>query len=172
MTSLKRHRGASRPLADKLGLRPGAQVLVLNGPRSYYASLGRIADTLRFATRARSGVHMVHLFAGDRQQLARAWPRAQRSLAPDGALWVSWPKRSSARATDLDENQVRTFGLAQGMVDVRVCSVDPTWSALKFVYRLRDRPALVRHMSSAGRRATRGRARSGKTSLPDGRSRP
>jgi hypothetical protein len=54
-------------------------------------------------------------------------------------LWVSWPKKSSKVPTDLDENIIRDFGLLQGLVDVKVCAVDETWSGLKFVYRTKDR---------------------------------
>jgi hypothetical protein len=54
-------------------------------------------------------------------------------------VWVSWPKKSSGVSTDLDENIVREIGLQAGMVDVKVCAVDETWSGLKFVFRLKDR---------------------------------
>ena len=56
-----------------------------------------------------------------------------------GILWISWPKKSSGKTTDLDENMVREIGLKGGLVDVKVCAVDETWSALKFVFRLKDR---------------------------------
>ena len=65
------------------------------------------------------------------------------AMASDGMLWVCWPKKTSAVDSDLDENIVRGMGLAAGLVDVKVCAVDGTWSGLKFVYRLRDRPAAV-----------------------------
>ena len=61
------------------------------------------------------------------------------SPAPAGMLWVSWPKKSSGVATDLDENVVRDIGLAAGLVDVKVCAVTDVWSGLKFVRRLKDR---------------------------------
>jgi len=54
-------------------------------------------------------------------------------------LWVSWPKKTSGVPTDLNENVVRDFGLANGLVDVKVCAIDDTWSGLKFVRRLSDR---------------------------------
>jgi hypothetical protein len=60
-------------------------------------------------------------------------------LAPNGSLWVSWPKKSSGVPTELTENVVRDFGLKHGLVDVKVCAVDETWSGLKFVRRLKDR---------------------------------
>ena len=54
-------------------------------------------------------------------------------------LWISWPKKSSGVASDLDENVVRHFGLKAGLVDVKVCAVSEVWSGLKFVIRLKDR---------------------------------
>jgi hypothetical protein len=65
-------------------------------------------------------------------------------LAPAGMLWVSWPKKSSGVATDLDENKIRGIGLAAGLVDVKVCAVTEVWSGLKFVRRLKDRQAAKR----------------------------
>ncbi|MFZ0540210.1 MAG: hypothetical protein WA412_18640 [Candidatus Sulfotelmatobacter sp.] len=63
-------------------------------------------------------------------------------LAPAGILWVSWPKKSSGVASDLDENVVRDIGLAAGLVDVKVCAVTEVWSGLKFVRRMKDRKTL------------------------------
>jgi hypothetical protein len=60
-------------------------------------------------------------------------------MTVDGALWIAWPKRASGVPTDLGDNVVREYGLAAGLVDVKVCAVDETWSAIKFVVRLRDR---------------------------------
>ena len=57
-------------------------------------------------------------------------------------FWISWPKKSSGVATDLTEDQIREIGLANGMVDVKVCAVNDVWSGLKFVFRLKDRSKL------------------------------
>jgi hypothetical protein len=63
----------------------------------------------------------------------------KQALATNGMLWVSWPKGSSGVETDLNENVVREVGLKNGLVDLKVCAVDETWSGLKFVYRRKDR---------------------------------
>jgi hypothetical protein len=65
--------------------------------------------------------------------------KSKKALTRDGMLWVSWPKKASKVETDLDENIIREFGLAQGLVDVKVCAVSEIWSGLKFVFRLKDR---------------------------------
>ncbi|HWF35377.1 MAG TPA: DUF3052 domain-containing protein, partial [Solirubrobacteraceae bacterium] len=64
-------------------------------------------------------------------------------LDPAGGLWIAWPKRSSGVATDLSEGTVREAGLGTGLVDNKVCAIDHTWSGLRFVVRLADRPRLV-----------------------------
>jgi hypothetical protein len=70
-------------------------------------------------------------------------------------LWIAWPKRASGKATDLDENLVRDTGLGFGLVDVKVCAIDETWSGLKFVIRLKDRPARDREKHEKNRQGRR-----------------
>jgi hypothetical protein len=102
--------------------------------------LGKLPEGVElFAGRA-SGLDVLHLFVGDRGQLTEAFPRAKRRINPSGMLWVSWPKQTSALKSDLNENTVRDIGLAHGLVDVKVAAIDQDWSALKFVYRTKDRP--------------------------------
>jgi len=101
---------------------------------------GEARDQGRLARAARRRAARLR---GDARALAgrrRALPRLARRIERDGALWISWPKRASGVSTDLDENVVRAIGLASSLVDVKVCAVDDTWSGLKFVYRLADRP--------------------------------
>ena len=69
----------------------------------------------------------------------REFPKLAQKLQQDGMLWIAWPKKASGVATDLLENSVRRIGLDAGLVDVKVCAVNDTWSGLKFVYRLTDR---------------------------------
>jgi len=74
-----------------------------------------------------------------KSQLEKRFAGLRDRLAPDGMLWISWPKQSSGAPTDLSENVIRAVGLELGLVDVKVCAVDSTWSGLKFVRRLSDR---------------------------------
>ena len=80
-------------------------------------------------------------FAASRADLLRMLPRAhKRKLHPSGGLWICWPKKASGIATDVTESDVRNLGLAAGLVDNKVCAVDQTWSGLRLVVRLEDRP--------------------------------
>jgi hypothetical protein len=91
------------------------------------------------SARLAPNLDFIHAFFRSADALAGAFPRLKKSLAKDGALWISWPKKSSPLAGDLDEGGVRSIGLENGLVDVKVCAVDDDWSGLKFVYRLKDR---------------------------------
>ena len=82
---------------------------------------------------------MIIAFSKDRKALEAGFARWKRALAKNGALWACWPKKASGVVTDLCERDVRHAGLASGLVDVKICAVDETWSGLRFVYRLKDR---------------------------------
>lgn len=84
-------------------------------------------------------VDFIHLFAEDEAVLKSYFPRLKRQLNKEGVLWVSWIKKSSKKETDITESDVRRLGLESGLVDVKICAVDEDWSALKFVYRKKDR---------------------------------
>jgi hypothetical protein len=78
--------------------------------------------------------------ARKRAELERRFDSLARTIAPAGGLWIAYPKRTACVATDLREGIVRELGLAHGLVDNKVCAVDDTWSGLRFVFRLSDRP--------------------------------
>lgn len=130
---------SARSLADKLGITSGAPLVVLGAPRGYRRLLEPLPPRTRISPRLARGAPWVQLFVTRRAELARRFPVLARALTPAGMLWISWPKGSSGVATDLTENVVRKIGLAERLVDVKVCAVDATWSGLKFVRRLKDR---------------------------------
>ena len=128
-------------LSQKLGIKPGHQVVLIEAPDGFSATLGRLPEAARIATGEAGTGNVVLLFAAWRDRLAAHLPAAKALLPPDGALWLCWPKKAARQPGDLDENRVREIGLAAGLVDVKVCAVDATWSGLKFVYRLANRPS-------------------------------
>jgi hypothetical protein len=122
------------PLPRKLGVKPGSRVLLDGAPAGF------ALDGVDAHARPGSAPYdVVLLFAPARARLERRWTALAARLTTPGRLWVCWPKRSSGLQTDLSENDVRTYGLEQGLVDVKVCAIDETWSGLAFVRRLRDR---------------------------------
>ncbi len=110
---------------------------VVNPPPDFSETLGRLPDGVSPVSRGSLDFGM--LFATKRSDLAKRFPNLRDRLVSNGMLWVAWPKQSSGAPTDLNENVVRAMGLEFGLVDVKVCAVDATWSGLKFVRRLSDR---------------------------------
>jgi hypothetical protein len=128
-----------KALVVKLGIKKGMRVAALGSPVAYEKLVGGLPDEVNVATSLRGTVDFIHFFTKSENELRRTFTRLKKSLVEDGMLWVSWPKGASKVATDLNENVVRKIGLETGLVDVKVCAVDETWSGLKFVYRVRDR---------------------------------
>jgi hypothetical protein len=116
------------PLPRKLGIRAGGRLAVLSAPDGFDRTLGRLPDGVQVRHQARGCVD------------ARRFPTMARALEPDGGLWVAWPKKTSGVATDLVFEVVQHIGLDAGLVDNKVCAIDETWSGLRFVYRVADRP--------------------------------
>ncbi len=124
-----------RALVDKLGIKPGAKVILLGGPPGYAKLVSPLPAGASIVTRLSSGARFIHQFARLRVELEAALPRADRALADDGMLWVSWPKKSARLGSDVTEDVVREVALPLGLVDVKVCAVDEVWSGLKLVRR-------------------------------------
>ena len=130
--------GYSRtPLIDKLGIKPGARLQFAAPPRDFAALLGDLPEGSCVASRGTLDFAM--LFVRSKSELNKGFVRLRDRLETNGMLWVAWPKKTSGVESDLTEGIVRDFGLNAGLVDVKVCAVDDTWSGLKFVRRLKDR---------------------------------
>jgi hypothetical protein len=126
------------PLARKLGVKDGSAVLLDGAPGGF--ELGAPPDATVHRRAARDVRYDVILcFCPDTARLVSRWPALHARTTTAGALWIAWPKRSSRLSTDLSENVVRHHALAHGRVDVKVCAIDDTWSALKNVIRRSDR---------------------------------
>jgi hypothetical protein len=144
------------PLPKKLGIAAGRRVLLVGAPAGF--ALGPLPDGVELAAVPAGGpaaepaagrgaghpagepYDVVLAFCPDLATLEACFADLAGRIPAAGALWICWPKRASGVATDLTENTVRDLGLAGGLVDVKVAAVDATWSGLKFVYRLADRP--------------------------------
>ena len=126
------------PLPKKLGIKAGFRVLLANSPAEVRAEL---REALAECDLVKQGdaLDFAMIFTKSRVELTKEFSRMVKVLARAGMLWVSWPKKSSGVATDVDENIVREIGLDAGLVDVKVCAVTEVWSGLKFVRRVKDR---------------------------------
>lgn len=127
------------PLAKKLGIRENVSVLVLNEPDDYRHWLAPLPPGVEFTSDADPPLAFVHLFVTAKAELTKHVKRLRKHLAPNGVLWVSWPKKASGVPTDVTEDTIREVALPTGLVDVKVCAVSPVWSGLKLVIRVANR---------------------------------
>jgi hypothetical protein len=123
------------PLSKKLGIKPGARVKVRGAPAHYADLLAPMPDGAVVSARLRPPFDILHVFTRSRAKLQSELDRGIREMPQDGSLWVSWPKKASGVETDVTEDVVRELALPMGLVDVKVCAVDETWSGLKLVIR-------------------------------------
>jgi hypothetical protein len=130
---------SSTPLAKKLGIKERSRIALVNAPKDFQAELGELPDRVEFVKRLTKSLDIVLFFVVSEPALARDFAKLAKKLATNGMIWIAWPKKSSGVTTDLSFERVQRIGLDAGLVDVKICAVDETWSGLKFVYRLKDR---------------------------------
>jgi hypothetical protein len=127
------------PLPKKLGIKPKFRVAFVDLPAPVKAELKDALAECSVVREGRDPLDFAMVFVKTQADLKKFFGRIAKQLAPAGMLWVSWPKKTSGVATDMNENDVRRIGLEAGLVDVKVCAVSEVWSGLKFVIRVKDR---------------------------------
>jgi hypothetical protein len=123
------------PLPKKLGIKPGSRVALLGAPAGFRRLLAPLPEGVELTTRIAQSCNIVHVFTASKASLAKTLAACRKTLAPDAAIWVSWPKKASKVPTDITEDTIRAVALPMGFVDIKVCAVDETWSGLKLVLR-------------------------------------
>ena len=123
------------PLAKKLGIAAGSEVLLIGAPADYDALLRPVPAGVRFGSRAKAGTSLAHLFVTERVDLSKRLVTLRRSLKPETPVWVSWPKKTSGVRSTVTEDVIREVALPLGYVDIKVCAVSDVWSGLKLVVR-------------------------------------
>ena len=123
------------PLAKKLGFAPDMSVVLLDAPPNLSELLGDLPSGVKVSRRLTHGADIVLIFVEYAADLSRKMLALKSAVAPDGMVWVAWPKRASKMPTDLTEDVIRDIVLPTGMVDIKVCAIDATWSGLKLVIR-------------------------------------
>jgi hypothetical protein len=121
------------PLPQKLGIKPGHRVMLLNAPDGF--SL----QDIPVVTRASGMADVILSFHTRRRDLEKRIPVLRAHMEQAAGLWIAWPKKASRMPTDVDENLVRELGLANRLVDNKVAAIDETWSGLRLVIRVKDR---------------------------------
>jgi hypothetical protein len=139
------------PLPQKLGIKPGTIVVLIDAPDNYHKLLGDIPSGVNFGTRPVGNTKFVHLFVKERSVLLKHLQSLRQKIADDAVVWVSWPKKSSGVATNVTEDVIRAVALPIGLVDIKVCAVDETWSGLKLMIRRENRKTPSPHSSPSRR---------------------
>jgi hypothetical protein len=127
------------PLAKKLGIKEGFNVLTVNAPDDYQLLLAPLPPDVTLSDNARDGVDLIHLFTNSRDDLFRELAAGIRRIKQNGTIWVSWYKKAARLPTEVTEDTVREAAFPLGLVDVKVCAVDEKWSGLKLVIRRENR---------------------------------
>ena len=127
------------PLAQKLSLKPGLRTWWCGMPAGVRSEIERDESGLTLLRTPEPPIEAAHLFVTERAVLECELRLLLPLLARDGFVWVSWPKKAAKVATDITEDVIREVALPLGLVDVKVCAVDETWSGLKLVIRKSER---------------------------------
>ena len=130
---------SKRSLVDKLGIKAGHKLAILNAPPGYDETLGALPPGAKPLSKLQPGLDFLHFFTKSKADLEKTLPRLRDSIVPNGMIWISWPKGASKVPTDINENIVRDLALKLTLVDVKVAAIDDVWSGLKLVIRLKDR---------------------------------
>lgn len=129
------------PLRKKLGIKEGHRVAFLAAPPGFSDLVGDLPEGVVVRSRLRGPLDVIVFFTRSRAELERRLPALRRAMDPAAGLWIAWPKRSSGVDTDMTEDVARELGLANRLVDNKVAAIDETWSGLRLVIRLEDRPS-------------------------------
>lgn len=122
-------------LERKLGFREGQRIALIGAGQDVVDFFSNEFKHIEFSTTLRGGFDVVVFFATRNSELEKRINTLTRSLRSKGALWIAWPKKTSRIVTDLNFDVVQETGLAQSLVDTKICSISEIWSALRFTER-------------------------------------
>ncbi|MCA1833522.1 MAG: DUF3052 domain-containing protein [Actinomycetota bacterium] len=131
---------SATPLWKKFGIKEGSKVVLSGAPRGFASTLKPMPTGVRVSMTATRDVDVILLFAMRRADVTRRFSSLAARIAPNGGIWIAYPKKSSGMPTDLTFEVVQQIGLGAGLVDNKSIAVDEVWSGVRFVYRLKDRP--------------------------------
>lgn len=127
------------PLSKKLGIKEGIKILAVNIPENYFDLLHPLPENILFLSKIENEIDIIHLFTSSQKELEKLLLKYKSRIKQNGTIWVSWHKKSSKINTEITEDIIREIALPKGLVDIKVCAVDETWSGLKLVIRKENR---------------------------------
>ena len=129
---------STTPLAKKLGIKDGMIIRIVHPPENYFLLFTDFPAGVKI-TRAKNNKDLVHYFTNSAVELEKEISDLRKEIFPNGMIWVSWPKKASGIKTDLTEDLIRSMAISHGLVDIKVCAIDETWSGLKLVVPVKER---------------------------------
>jgi hypothetical protein len=123
------------PLAKKLGIKEGYRVRTSGAPADYLELVNPVPPNVTISSGISKRIDLWHIFTKSYSELQSKLPALMKAIQPGGAIWVSWPKKSSGVPSTVTEDSIRKIALPLGLVDVKVCAIDEIWSGLKLVVR-------------------------------------
>jgi hypothetical protein len=127
------------PLAKKLGIKDGFHIKLINAPDYYLSLFIDLPPNLYFDDADSGTIDFIHFFTKSASEYKSRLRELKQQIKPNGMIWISWPKKASKVPTDITEDIIRNYALETGLVDIKVCAVDETWSGLKLVIPVKDR---------------------------------
>ncbi len=127
------------PLVKKLGIKEGNSLVLVSAPTGFTELLEGLPRSVQVSDSISGNIDVAILFATKKADLERKFERLAMAVTGNGMIWVAWPKKASGVTGELSEESVQKIGLSNGLVDVKICAIDDTWSGLKFVIRKADR---------------------------------
>ena len=131
------------PLVKKLGIKEGFKIWLVNEPANYFDLLADMPQNVVLLKDKKISKDFVHYFTKQSAHLQRDIVALRKEVFPNGIIWISWPKKAAKIETDVTEDIIRNIALANGLVDVKVCAVDDTWSGLKLVVPVKERTIIL-----------------------------
>jgi CheY-like chemotaxis protein len=123
---------ADAPLVKKLSIKADCEVALIGAPKEFIKLLDGLPKGVNFTSRLNAKSDPVIWFVKNLKRYQERIEEISQKLAENSGLWVAWPKKTSGISSDLSQNVVRQVGLKAGLVDYKICSIDETWSGLKF----------------------------------------
>jgi hypothetical protein len=127
------------PLAKKLGIKTGFNILLVNAPDYYFDLFTDLPGDLKFNEDLNTKKDLIHFFTKKEEEFFVRLPSLKDLIKSNGMIWVSWPKKASKITTDISEDTIRNYALKILLVDIKVCAVNEIWSGLKLVIPLKER---------------------------------
>ncbi len=146
-----KQQNSAKPLAEKLGIKQGAQIYLKNAPEKFIKRIGKLPAGASVVKRLKKNIDCIHIFADELKTLEEDITKLRPYMHDEGVFWISWPKSGAHSHSDITEDKIRALAHANRLVDVKVVAVDDEWSGLKLVVPLRDRATTKNTESTMGK---------------------